>query len=282
MKVTCLVENTCLPDRTDLQPEHGLSLSILTGGRQTLFDTGISGKFIPNAVRLGVDIAQTDLAVISHHHYDHGGGLAAFLKANPGAMVYLRQSKTENFFFRIFGPLKEPIGIDGNLLKDHSDRFTLIDEFTEIVPGVFIITRIGRQHPSPKGNKYLFRVDGNTSRPDDFAHELVLVIKESAGLVVFSGCSHSGILNVMDAVVEHFPQQPIKALFGGLHLIGYPLFNGMAGSQQEVEKLAQALLQYPLEKTYTGHCTGLKGYRVLKGIMGDKLSYFATGAQVEI
>ena len=134
----------------------------------------------------------------------------------------------------------------------------------------------------PKGNRHLFIGTGSSKRLDDFEHELLLVIRQSTGLVVFTGCSHHGILNILDAVLEHFPGQTIKAVFGGFHLTDLPLINNMAESKDDVQELGKTILKYPIEKVYTGHCTGIKAYRILKEVMGAKLEYFATGYKVEV
>lgn len=280
MEVISLIENT--GHRKDLRAEHGLSLFIRAKDQRVLFDTGISGKFRLNAQVLGVNTAQIDFAVVSHHHFDHGGGLAAFLGANHQAKVYLRNSSTEQFYLDIFGLLRRPIGLDETLFQLHSQRFVFVSQLSEIAPGVFILTKIEKRHAMPKGNRHLFMGAGSAKRLDDFEHELILVIRQSPGLVVFTGCSHHGILNMLDAVLEHFPGQPIQAVFGGFHLIDLPLINNMAGSKNDVEELGRAILKYPIEKVYTGHCTGIKAYRVLKEVMGTKLEYFATGDRTEV
>lgn len=140
MEVVSLIENT--GHRKDLRTEHGLSLSILSEGQRILFDTGISGKFHLNARALGVDTTQIDLAVISHHHFDHGGGLAAFLGANHQAKVYLRNSSTEQFYLDIFGLLRRPIGLDETPFQLYSQRFVFVSQLAEIAPDVFILTKI--------------------------------------------------------------------------------------------------------------------------------------------
>ena len=107
-----------------------------------------------------------------------------------------------------------------------------------------------------------------------------MVIREADGLVIFTGCSHHGVLNMVAAVAEAFPGESIKGLFGGFHLIGLPILNTMAGSKRSVSQIGKALLDFPIEQVYTGHCTGMKAYRVLKRVMAEKLQYFPTGAEI--
>lgn len=282
MKVVTLIENTKIPQSKDLHKEAGLALCIYSAGQQILFDTGMSGDFLPNAQRLNVDIARVNLAVVSHHHLDHGGGLAAFLEANNHAKIYLKSSRTEDFDFDFFGLFRRKVGLDAALFQKAPQRFVFTDQFFEIAPGVFILTKIEKQHPTPKGNRHLYMSSGKSRQLDDFAHELILVVKDDSGLVVFTGCSHNGILNMLDAVVAQFPGQHIKAIFGGFHQMDLPMINSMAGSKEDVEELGRELLKYPVDKIFTGHCTGQKAYRILKDVMGSRLDYFTTGSQIEI
>ena len=79
MKITVLLENTST--QSNLTAEHGLSLLIETKPHIILFDMGQSDAFAKNAERLGIDLALVDTAILSHGHYDHGGGLKAFLRS---------------------------------------------------------------------------------------------------------------------------------------------------------------------------------------------------------
>lgn len=282
MEIIGLIENTRLPARKDLQIEHGLSLFIRSKDQQILFDTGISGNFLQNAQKLKVDLTQVTQAVISHHHFDHGGGLITFLNANTRGKVYLRSSQTEQFSLNVFGLLKRPVGLDETLLQQQAHRLNYVSQFEEIAPGVFLLTKIGKRHPMPKGNRHLYMGVGSAKKLDDFEHELILVIQQDTGLVVFTGCSHHGILNMLEAVLKHFPGQTIKAVFGGFHLIDLPLLNTLGGSPSEVAELGRAILKYPVEKIYTCHCTGPKAYRILKAELETKLEYFATGSRADV
>jgi 7,8-dihydropterin-6-yl-methyl-4-(beta-D-ribofuranosyl)aminobenzene 5'-phosphate synthase len=282
MRITALVENTRPDSRRNLRAEHGLSLHVHREDIQILFDTGATEAFSDNAEKLGVNIQEVDMVVISHHHYDHGGGLAHFLDANQQAKVFLRQCEEREFYFRAFGIINKSVGLDWELLQRYADRLECVDEFTEIAPEVFILTKIEKPYPLPKGNRYLFAKTGNGSEPDTFEHELIMVIREQQGLVVFTGCSHSGILNMIETVAKRFPGVRIKAVLGGFHLVGLPILNTMAGRKSELEDMGRQILEYPIDKLYTGHCTGMKAYRILKGVLGERLEYLPTGMSVEV
>lgn len=93
MTITSLVENT---SREDFPVEHGLSLHIrLEDGRQILFDMGQGNLFARNAEHLGLRLSKVDMAIVSHGHYDHGGGLGTFLEINRHAPVYLNNHAFE-------------------------------------------------------------------------------------------------------------------------------------------------------------------------------------------
>ena len=131
-------------------------------------------------------------------------------------------------------------------------------------------------HPRPNLIK-----EGN-ARLDEFTHEIVMAINEDEKLVIFTGCSHNGILNMVDSVSKRLKRMPIKALIGGFHLLSSPPFKFMAGTRQEVEKIAKAVLNDPIEMTFTGHCTGEKAFHVLKSVMGDRIEDMRTGSYFEI
>ena len=152
MKVTVLVENSVAADRVDLRAEHGLSLHLELDGRRILFDAGAGDAFAYNAEKLGINLRDVDLAVISHHHFDHGGGLARFLAANEKAPICLRGDAPSDCRLRLAGGLVDKhIGLDGELFRKHAGRFRFIRESSAIAPGVFLLTEAGDAHRSPRG-----------------------------------------------------------------------------------------------------------------------------------
>ncbi len=262
-----------------LKAEHGLSLYIEYQENHILFDTGATGAFAENAFELGLDIRSIDFVVLSHHHFDHGGGLRRFLQLNQKATVFLRGPALAECYGKFLW-LEKYIGIDRELVQANPHRFAFVNERTELAPGVFVLTEVGRSYPLPRGNRSIFVKANAGLELDRFAHELVLVIQESDGLAVFTGCAHQGVLNMIQSVTTAFPGRPIKAAFGGFHLMALPPFNFMSGSKEEVAQIGNELLKFPLDRVYTCHCTGTHAFPVLKGVMGDKLEYIRTGASV--
>ncbi len=281
MIVTVLAENTIVPGSVGLRPEHGLSLHVGLDRASILYDTGATGLFADNAARLGIDIAAVDIAVVSHGHYDHGGGLMRFFELNPSAVASMHSSAADPHFVKVlFG--RRAVGIPPEVFRRHGDRIRFVDGFTEARPGVFLLTDIGRQHPWVRFNRLLLMGQAGGVAPDSLRHEIVMVVREAEGLVVLTGCGHNGVLNMVDAVAERFPGTPIKALIGGFHLMGVPGMHALAEDEASVRRIGQLLLDRRIGRTYTGHCTGAKAFRVLKEVMGSAVDGLATGSRIEV
>jgi 7,8-dihydropterin-6-yl-methyl-4-(beta-D-ribofuranosyl)aminobenzene 5'-phosphate synthase len=282
MKITALVENDVPGDHADLVAEWGLSLHIEHQDKQILFDTGAKGALVRNAERLGVELSHVDKVVLSHHHFDHGGGLPAFFAINDHAKVYLRRPPDGKCYFRALLVVNRFVGLEEGLLDRYQDRFVFIDRFTEVLPDLFIFTDIVAQHALPKGNRYLYLKQPGGYIHDPFCHELVLALRDDDGMVVFTGCSHSGALNMIQTVAQRFPNDRIKGVVGGFHLVGIPMFNTMAGSTAEMIEFGQTMLKLPVDAYWTGHCTGQKAFSALKTVLGERLAEIHTGTTVTV
>ena len=282
MQITTLIENDVADRRADLVAKWGLSLDSKHQDRKILLDTGAKGALVRNAERLGVDLSQVDLVVLSHHHFDHGGGLPAFFAVNDHAKVYLRRPPDGKCHFRALLVVNRFVGLEDGLLDRYQDRFVYVDHFTEILPGASIFTDIVRQHELRRGKLYLYLKQPNGYLHDSFGHELVLALRDADGLVVFTGCSHSGAANMIQTVAQRFPDDRIKGVVGGFHLAGMPTFNTLAASKAEMMDLARTMLQLPVDACWTGHCTGQKAYAALKTVLGNRLAEIHTGTTVTV
>lgn len=257
MKITVLTENT---SRGSLGSEHGLSLYIETEDDVILFDTGQTGLFAENAQKLGKDISAVKKCVISHGHYDHGGGLERFLELNSTAPVYLSRYAFEGHY----NASDKYNGLDPSL-KD-SGRLVFTDGETSIGKGETLYSAHNMKTVVEMGAFGLKMERGGSLVPDDFRHEHYLLIEENGKRVLFSGCSHRGVVNI----TEFFRPD---VLVGGFHF--FKLETG-----EELAGLGRRLDKYPA-KYYTCHCTGVGQYEFLRGFMSS-ISYISAGDMIEI
>lgn len=252
MKITALTENT---SKTGLPYEHGLSLYIQTESHNILFDTGQTELFAQNAKTLGIDLSKVDIAVLSHGHYDHGGGLKKFLELNKTAPVYMSKYAFEPHY----NGTEKYIGLDLSL-KD-SDRIVLTDGVTKLADGLTLYSCNEKEKLCDLGSFGLNTKENGAIVPDDFRHEHYLLIEENGRRVLISGCSHKGIVNI-----ESWFKPDV--LIGGFHLSKLELGD-------RLKMIAQRLETYGTTY-YTCHCTGAEQYGFMKRYM-DRLNYISAG-----
>ncbi len=281
MEITCLIENTNMHNDPKLATESGLALLIEDSTKKILFDTGVSNKFMQNAQFLNKTLDNIHTCVISHGHFDHTGGLNEFLNLNPETKVYFKEGADNTFYFKL-GFLRKNIGVPPEVFENHGTQIEFLKEKSKVADGVDILTDINQIRPLANGNKKLMKLEGGKVIRDDFDHELIGVLQHENELIVITGCSHNGILNMIDTVKSNYPGKKIKAVVGGFHLMGIPLLkNSMSESPETIEKLAKELLSYDIPIIYTNHCTGTRAYNIMKKIMGDRLEYLTTGQTIK-
>ena len=197
MKIKVLIENTT---DSDLQCEHGLSLYIEYHDKKILLDAGSTEAFAENAKRMDVDLAAVDMAFLSHGHYDHSGGFGALVRANKSVPVYAMEQVTGDYYSTSGGTL-HGIGIPAEVMRCLKDRFTFVTEVTEVAEGITLVphdtpglTQIGERAGLYVLKGSAFNCD---MAPDDFAHEMSLVLETEKGLVILNSCSHGGVQNII-------------------------------------------------------------------------------------
>jgi 7,8-dihydropterin-6-yl-methyl-4-(beta-D-ribofuranosyl)aminobenzene 5'-phosphate synthase len=274
MIIKVLSENTSASEK--LGSEHGLSLYIETGTHNILFDMGASGLFAKNAEKLGVDLKKVDLAVISHGHYDHGGGLKTFLSINSKAKIYLHQKMFKKYYANRPGGTKAYIGLDQNLLPN--EQFVFCGDRLTIGKELELFSGVKAKRCVPSGNTDLFKKDGDAFVQDDFEHEQNLIISNNGKTLLIAGCAHNGIINIINQFKVEKGCLP-DYVIGGFHLYNH-------GTKQNesldmVDEIGNFLLETH-SQYYTCHCTGIESYNRLKVVMGENINYISTGDQLTI
>lgn len=259
MKIVTLMENTACRD--NLAAEHGLSLYIETGTHRILFDAGQTGAFADNAEKLGIDLNTVDFCILSHGHYDHGGGLKRFLEVNDHAPVYVNSHAFGEHFSS-----GRYIGLDPGLKDD--PRMIIVEDVLEISEGITLCSCNDLLRP------FRFGVFGQSVRKnhvhtdEDYLHEQYLLLEERGQKYCFSGCSHKGLLNILSWF------RP-DVFFGGFHFIRMdPQGRELSDAVRQLQKFSA--------RYYTGHCTGSEQYAVLKEALGERIHYLHTGTVIDI
>lgn len=271
MRIVNLIENT--EGKSGCVFEHGLSLYIETKKHKLLIDTGATEAFTGNSRKLGVDLKQVDLLILSHGHYDHSGGILSFAKINPDAKIIMQETAKEDYYHKNDN-MEKYIGIDKRICKLPQVEYITGDK--EIDEEIFIFSKVTGMRLSPKGNTELkIKKDGNFYQ-DDFNHEQYAVIKEGNRSILVSGCAHNGILNILDRYKEIYGDVPY-AVISGFHMKKKCEY-----TDEELEIVKETAMELIKTDTkfYTGHCTGEVPYKVMKEYMGKQLVYVHSGDEI--
>ena len=274
MKILNLIENTegvpgCLF-------EHGLCFYVETEKHRLLMDLGPSASVLENAVRLGVDLKTVDTVILSHGHDDHGGGILPFAKLNPNAKIYLQESAFGEYYAaRDYKPDPDYIGLAPEIRA--LPQVVPVRGNLKIDEELFLFGGLKGKRDLPVSNGNLRKKEGGRLVPDDFVHEQCLVITERNRHVLFSGCAHNGILNILDRFEELFGGAP-DVVISGFHMMKKSAYTEK--EQNVICSTAEKLKEYPT-MFYTCHCTGLPAYDMMKEIMGGKIAYVHCGESVK-
>ena len=272
LRITALMENKASANRA-LVNEHGLSLLLEADGRRILFDCGQGAHFIDNAHRLGISLHGLDAAVISHGHYDHAAGFRDFLESGY-AVPFLCIGK--GFFDKKYSRkgiryADLSAGWNEAFALSHGIAVREIDSDTELFPGMTIFHGFPRIHAEEIIPERFVRETEEGIIHDDFSDEIAIGIDTDNGLVLITGCSHPGVMNILDAVMERTGKN-VYAVVGGSHL-----------SEADDARIADTLSYLRaagVEIAALCHCSGARAEELAGDIFGEKAAGLAVGESI--
>jgi len=234
LRFTVLYDNYVFQEGT--KADWGFACLVEGAEKTILFDTGTKPEVLMHNVKtLGVDLKKVDLVVLSHIHEDHTGGLPAVLAEKPKATVYFPVSFPAEF---------------GRKAREAGAETRAVDRPVEICRNVHLTGEMG-----------------------DRIKEMSLVLDAPGGLVVVTGCSHPGIVDILKRAKE-IRNKPIQLVFGGFHLGNMP--------DTDVQEIIAAFKELGVERCGATHCTGDRPIALFMAAFGDRYVPVGTGRVIEV
>ncbi|MGA2463354.1 MAG: MBL fold metallo-hydrolase [Thermodesulfobacteriota bacterium] len=276
-KITVLCEN--LVGRLVGVGEHGFSAFVETDRGDYLFDTGSGHSVVANSLVLKKDLRTIRRIFLSHGHYDHTGGLPEVLKLRGNVEVHAHP----HLFLDRIAVLKEDdkeikrfVGIPYKkaYLEFLGANFVLNKDFFEVEKGIFLTGEVPRKTPFEKPDPRLFsEMDGKITQ-DIFLDDQSLILDTKKGLVVILGCAHSGMINILDHVIDKTGKEKFYAIMGGTHLDFL--------TPEQLEESIKSLKKMEIERIGISHCTGMRAAFRLHQEFGDRFFYGCVGSVLEL
>ncbi len=273
-KGTVLCENYVISNVGAIA-EHGWAIFIETDYGNFLFDTGQGKAIINNAQHFKIDLSTTKAVMLSHHHFDHTGGLLDVLSFTGPRKVYAHPELFKESFSVRENQKIRYIGIPFNraVLESNGADFVFSTEWQEIVPGLYLTGEIPRKVDYENGDKNLVIRKKGKFEQDPIMDDQSLVIETKKGLYIILGCAHSGIINTLNYAIEQTGQDQICAIIGGTHL-------GSVSKDQQRKSIA-ALEKYDIDSIGVSHCTGLEAPMLLAQKFGEKFFFCNVGSVIK-
>lgn len=263
VQVSILVENTT--PTPSFVGEYGFAAMVDIDGKRYLFDTGCSGALFPNAASLGLNLTDIEGVIISHGHFDHTGALLPVIEKSNNKKIYAHSNIFAHRPVQLGNGQYREIGCACNReeLEKAGAELIFTDVFTAIAPSIFVTGEVPRITAyEDVGARFQIEKDGQFF-DDALIDDMAMVIDRPEGLIIISGCAHSGIINIMDYVCKKIGKDHIQAFIGGTHLIG--------ASDNRMVKTIEALRNISIDRLIVSHCTGFHAAAKLYNAMPDKV-----------
>jgi 7,8-dihydropterin-6-yl-methyl-4-(beta-D-ribofuranosyl)aminobenzene 5'-phosphate synthase len=281
---------------TALTKGWGYSSLIQYNGRNILFDAGSNADlFKQNVIRLGIDLKKVDVVIVSHAHYDHLNGIDYLLSVNPKVKIYFPDDIFwgAQTIFNATGQdslVKDSLPASLHYFDGKSDIFKVeqsggrflhaniefVKDSKEILPGVRLIPTkakyMGYFSKYPKSFTPGNFSDANEDVKLSNLPELSLSLTTDKGEVLFTGCSHSGVENIIQETIL-ITGSKIDFLIGGFHLLPF--------DRNETDKICSMIKNdFKVAKVAPGHCTGHLAFKILSDLYKSNFIYAGLGEKI--
>src|ERR1039457_343904 len=200
---------------------------------------------LQNARDLKIDLSDVREVILTHNHWDHVSGLMTLrremMKKNPSALSVVHVARG------IFYSRPAPEGEDNRMIAVRKEyeatggKFIEHEESAEIFPGAWLTGPVPRKYPERN-----WSVSGKVQTP--------------VGLVVVTGCGHAGIINILTFARQEFPNEPVEAVIGGMHL--FP------ATDEQLDWTADKMKEFKVANLMGAHCTGIEAVYHIRGKLG--------------
>jgi len=283
IKVTALVDNETHYEGP-LLAENGISLLVEVESEDAntaiLMDTGITGlPLVNNAKELGINLKEISAVVISHNHYDHTGGLLKFLREIDKRVPIIMHPEVFSQKYAVLPSLgiKKLTYTGPPFTKDKVQSMgglpLLSREPVPIFEGVTTSGEIQRVTDFEKLNGFYKVVEGKFVQ-DELLDDIALIAKIHDGIVILTGCGHSGVVNTALHAMKLTGIKMIKAIVGGFHLID--------ADSDRIERTAKELKKLNPELIAPMHCTGFRAKMAIAKMLPSAFREFYCGDVLEI
>jgi 7,8-dihydropterin-6-yl-methyl-4-(beta-D-ribofuranosyl)aminobenzene 5'-phosphate synthase len=283
LKVTVIAEDSVAYESPYLG-QHGISF-LLTAQRDdiernVLIDVAQNADaLLENMKKMGITASCIDAVVLTHCHYDHTQGLGKVLKAiDKKDLPVIAHPDIFRLNF-ITDPYLRHVGVmDGDKKEEieaAGGALFLTRDPLELMPGLITTGEVERVTDFEEVGIALYTVVGGEVQSDPMRDDISLVAHvKGKGLVIITGCSHAGIVNIVKQAVAITGTDEVHGIIGGFHLIEAPV--------DRIKKTAQALKEFNPDWVYAGHCTGFRAQVEFFQLLKDRFSPLHTGMIVEV
>lgn len=216
MKLTVLVDNNTYIDRYYLG-EPALSFYIEDGDSRILFDTGYSDIYIRNAMAMNINLSEITHIALSHGHNDHTGGLRFFREHFINHPIEII-AHPHIFKERFENDLSIGIPVTSELLAQ-TCKLTLSQKPVQITPHITFLGEIPTYYEFEQRKAIGYFTENSYQHPDYVSDDSALVYNTGKGLFIITGCSHSGICNIIEHAKNICNEDKIVGVIGGFHLL---------------------------------------------------------------